>query len=360
LLLIRVALGAAGLIAVRLAVYAVLVQGDLGQGLCRFDCGWYLSIVTAGYDDAPHLVTGELQANWAFFPLFPLAVRAMRALTGLTPPLAGVAVANLALFGFALLGWRYRARTRPGSEAGAWLLALMAWPYGFYFSVPYSEAPYACLATAALLALAAGRAWLAAVATALLTATRPTGIVLAAWVGFERLWRARSQRRPAAFARAMAPALVAPLGLVGFMGFLGWRVGDPLAFAHIQAAWGHSLRNPLVLLLEAFVGRDQPGFHPGHYYPFLWAILGVAAAVSLRRHPAEAWLVFATVLMALLAGNVWSIPRFVAANPAFLFVVADRVEAIRSRRVRGIVLLLMAVLQAVLVRAWFEEGRFLI
>ena len=352
---------AAALIALRLAVYAALAPNGLARDLCRWDCNWYLSIAESGYDLAPHLVRGLWQANWAFFPLFPLLVRLTAALTSIPPMMAGAAVATLALWAFTVLGWLYRVRTRPNADPWPWLLLLAAWPYGFYFDAAYSESLYAALTVACLLALQTGRPWLAAASCAAVTATRPTGALLAVWFGLHRFWRARLARSPAEAVRLLAPAALAPLGINGFMAFLWWHVGDPFAFARIQSAWGHSLRSPFAVLLEALLAADPMNGHIGLLYLAGWALLGLAAAglLAWKRRPAEAWLCATTVLMALLSGVVWSMPRFVACNPAFLLAAADVLEAMPSPGSRAVLLLACAAVQAVFLLGWFREAAFL-
>jgi hypothetical protein len=100
----------------------------------------------------------------------------------------------------------------------------------------------------------------------------------------------------------------------------------------------------------------------GPWYLAAWPVLGLAAAIWLlaTRRFAEAWLCGMTVLVALASGTLWSMPRFVAANPAFLLAIADLLTAIRWRILRVAMLLAMAVVQVVFVLAWYRGARFLI
>ena len=350
----RVAGIAAALIAVRVLIYAVLARVHLDEALCQWDCGWYLSIVRQGYDPAPHLVGNLWQANWAFFPLFPLLVRGAAWLSGLEPRLAGMAVSTLACFVFAVLGARYRQITRNEAMPWLWLLLIVAWPFGFYFHAVYTEALYAALATAALLALAEGRPLAAGVATAFLTATRPTGILLAAWIGFGGLRRGRTLH-------ALLPAAIAPLGLLAYMAFLYVHVGDPLAFQHIQAGWQRAASNPLAVLADTLATFDPAQPRLGPFYLVGWAMLGLAAAVwlAVTRRFAEAWLCGMTLMMALGSGSIASVPRFVVTNPAFLFAAADLLGRVRWRWLRGAILAGLAVMQVALVLQWFRGASFL-
>jgi hypothetical protein len=90
------------------------------------------------------------------------------------------------------------------------------------------------------------------------------------------------------------------------------------------------------------------------------AALGAAIWLAARRHWMEAWVCGASVLMALGAGTTTSVPRYVAANPAFLFAAADLFEALPSWRWRAAGLSGMATVQIVLVLAWYKAAHFLL
>ncbi len=334
----------------------------LGQAMCQWDCGWYISIVEHGYDATARFVADCCwQANWAFFPLLPLLVAGLQAVIGGSPAALGVAVSTACLFAFVVLGSQLRRHTRQEASPWGWIAFVLCWPFGFYFHALYTEALFAALATAALLALVRGWPWLAAAATGALCATRPTGVLLAAWVGLRQLgliWRGQTLRQRLV---ALGPALLAPLGLFAFMAFLQLKLGDALAFQHIQAGWGRTGSNPLRVLMAPFGAllRGQPV--PEDLYFAAWALLGGAATLWLcrRRYFAEAWLCGMPVLLALCSGQLISMPRFVSTNPAFLLAAADCFLLLRSPLLRGVLLLGMVLLQAWLVLAWQQSPRFL-
>jgi hypothetical protein len=346
--------GALALTLAKLAGYSLLASTTLSHAMCQWDCGWYLSVATNGYDDEPHLVTGHMQANWAFFPFYPALIAGTQVISGRSPETVGLAVSTVCFIAFAALGARYRAITRASGSPWTWLLLLFTWPYSLYFHAPYSEALYALLATATLLALVRQQPLAAGCTTALLTATRPTGILLAVWIGLNSFWCSVSAGRPAW--RFLWAAVVASLGLLAFMALLYRRTGDPLSFLHIQSGWLRTLSNPLTVLLHI-----ASQLRPGPAYLAAWAILGLAAGgwLALKRHAAEAWLVTTTVLMALASGTLWSMPRFVAANPVFLLAVADILEIYVPPAGRIVAYMAMGGVQAVLVMDWFRGAAFL-
>ncbi len=362
----KIAAIAAALAAVRLTTYAVLAhfdlpQAHLPQALCQWDCNWYLSIAQHGYDVARYDVGGFSRANWAFFPLFPLLVRAVTALAGTDPKVAGVLISTAAFIAFATLGALYRRISRGETSPWNWLLLVSAWPFSFYFHAQYTEALYAALTTLVLLALTENRPLGAGIACAALTATRPTGILLAAWIGLRQLRYIGSANTPRHTLIWLLPTAIAPLGLLIFMAFLYLHAGDALAFHHIQSGWERQGGNPLTVLVHALSRFDPSHPHPGALYLPGWAILGLAAAAWLlaARRFAEAWLCGMTVIVALASGTVFSVSRYVSASPVFLFAVADLMNKIRQPWLRWAILLAMATLQVFLVLAWYRGADFL-
>ena len=115
-----------------------------------------------------------------------------------------------------------------------------------------------------------------------------------------------------------------------------------------------------MVLLEAARAADPANGHVGLLYNIGWALAGLGAGglLAARGRPAEGWLCAGTVLMALLSGAVWSMPRFVACNPAFLFAATDLLEAL-PRRGRAAVLLALAAVQAVFLLGWFRGAIYL-
>lgn len=351
----------------RLGVFALLALpfGDVASALCQRDCAWHMEIAETGYFLNPK--TGYLpgQANWAFFPLYPLLVRTVAAL-GLATVKAGLVVSTLSCVGFAVAFTRYVQTTRPGSRLGPWLLLLAVWPLGFYDQINYSEGLYACLAIIAMLASQRGQLMPAAVATALLSATRLTGVLLSLWVAGRAVLEAmrelssNSAPRLSFAAKYLLPIAVAPLGLFAFAAYLGWRTGDPLAFSHVQVAWGRDVGNPIVRLWHGLLKWDL-------HYLASWrtrqsetldailALSGLAAAffLAMRRRFLEAYFCGASVLLPLCAGG-HSMPRYIGANPAFLLAVGDLLTMMESRRLRAAILVVMALMQVGLVWMWME------
>jgi len=352
------------LVVARLAVYAVIAQwfGGLADAMCQYDCGWYVRLATEGYmSDSTWDTLGPVP-NWAFFPLFPLLIRAAEAVTRLRGEWAGLILANVLFVGFVLASVEYLRRTRPGLDPRLWVAFAVLFPFGFTFSAAYSESLFALLTILVLLALQDRRMLLAAGLTALLCATRPTGVlmipIILAHVAVP-LWRARLEADIwARVGEALLPLAVAPLGLSLYMLYQYFMIGDALAFSHVQLLWGREWTGPLNQLWNAFSAWDWQRVlavngDASSSYAASWSVLGLAVAAGLawRGRTIEAFLLAASVLLPL-ATATHSLPRFVATNPFFLFACASLLARIASRR-WVLVWGGLVPLQVVVILGWF-------
>lgn len=370
------AAAAAALVAVKFALYWWLAQpyDGIGVAMCQWDCEWYVHTIRNGWDVEPRLQLDDSldQANWAFFPLYILLARAVRALVDLTAAESAMGVSLLCFAGFVVVSAFYRHITRPGSSPWLWVAFLFALPYSFYFFAPYTESLYLLLSSVALLALSLHRPMQAGVTSAVLSATRAPGIILVPWIAGERLlylwrgWRAALSwpERWRLLGDAALPVALAPLGLFAFMFFLYLRTGDALAFSHIQTAWSRNFHNPAAILYWGFAQND---WYKLFYldsqvqaYNATFALLGLIAAAWLawRRRFLECWFCAASTLLPL-ATAVYSMPRYMAGNPVFLYVACDLFAAIPSRVLKIVLLLAGVALQVIFLLAWFDGAAFL-
>ena len=347
----------AAAVALRLAVYAALAApfGGLTEAMCQFDCGWYERIALSGYTaDSEWPPNGSLP-NWAYFPLFPLLLRAAVAVTGLKARLAGMGLSTAALAGFMLAGAAYLRSTRGPRAAPVRFVVLAAvCPYAFFFSALYTEALFALLVTLALLGLARARPEAGSLAAALASATRPTGILLAPVFALRGLLALRREG-----IRALLPAIIAPLGLLAFLAAQWIMAGDPLTFTRAQALWGRAWHNPLIRLWDGLAAGDWAVLgglmaQPSVSFFAAAGVLGlmVTLLLALRRRWAEAWVLAGCVLLAA-ATSLDSLPRYVACNPVFLFVLHDALARLRPR-MAAVALVLLAILGLVPLLAWLQ------
>ena len=298
-------------------------SGSLIERLCQWDCGWYAAIMAHGYvEEPPTDLSAEV--NWAFFPAFPVLGRMLASVLGM-PALAAAVVLNCCLAVAATLLLHALARECLGQRAALPAALLFAFsPFSLYLTVPYAEALYNALSLGAAL-LACRRRWLACgVCMALLTATRPTGILLApaivaaAWrLGVWRSgiwWEARRGCSDGEMTRFLLCLLLLPLGLAAYMAYLALHTGDALAFAHAQTAWGGGFREPFGRLFSGLFGDDGRS-----RYNAVCATFGLVGACCLWRsnaapfgRPAALFLLLTLLVSASsgtesLARHVWAL-----------------------------------------------------
>lgn len=216
------------------------------QVFAAWDGEWYQKIVTNGYE---YLADGK-QHNVAFFPLFPIVVRGVMAL-GLPFNVAGTLVNNFAFLGALLLVFNWVEETY-GSSAARWTVVTLAWcPFSLYGTVIYTEGLFLLLSTAALRAYEQQQYASVALWGAMASATRVTGAMLVPTFLFVTWREGRSKR-------AYLASLATSSGLLLFSGYCWLRFGDPLAFVHVQGAWGGSgglaWQEWLVLVRQTVVG----------------------------------------------------------------------------------------------------------
>ena len=311
-----------------LAVFALvgrIQHRALGHYLTRWDSRWYLEIARHGYASAiPHGHGAAAQVDLGFFPLLPMLVRAAHVLTGLSFPLAGESVAFVAAAAAAVSLW-WLVREHYGERVATRATALVFFsPAAMVFSFVYGEGLVVALASITLLALSRRRWVLAGLAAALATACDPvaSAIVVPCLVAAIFAWR--TQRDARAW---WAPAL-APLGVLGFFGYLWWHTGSPFSWYLAQrAGWQAGPMGTGV-----FYAIYRLADHGINDLNSLFKTLSLAATVGvfvlwrrLRVRPPLTWSVYgaAVVAFGFLSPIVAISPRLLLRGfPVFAFAAA--------------------------------------
>jgi hypothetical protein len=282
----------------------------------RWDAVYYYAIATHGYE--PGGIT-------AFFPLFPLLVRIVSfVLTGFEPSagapiqeapagtlVAGIMVAHLSAFvGLYLLYRLVHEETGDASTAQRTILYASLYPWAYHYSTPYTEGLFLATSVGAFLAMRHQRWLLAGGLIALASATRVVGIALVPVLAFEliRTWRNGKLQRPA-WLRAASGMVLSPVGLLAYMLYLWWRVGDPLSFSTVQEDWGRERTFPLTTLIRGLnyaIHRDWTA-NPDVYARgvvhgfFLFSMLGITIWCA-RKWP-RAWVLYGVLLFAIILSS---------------------------------------------------------
>lgn len=331
-----------------------LLTGRPIDGWFRWDSGWYALIATKGYGYHP----GH-QSEVAFFPVYPMLVRAVSAVVGDVVVAGWLVTVTAGVATVLLFDQWLRGRVEPAARHLA-VAALMLYPYAlFLYGAIYSDAVFLALVIAAFLLIERERWLLAGTIGALATACRPVGVALLVGLAVTILERhqgatvRRSVTRRTLAPRTLPRTVLGPLlalvlaagGLLSWMLYLWWTVGDPLAFVHVQEApgWGQA-PGPRTWLKVAVVDhvRARDSGHLLVLLPQAVAVLGALALVPrVRSHLGWGYAAYTlTVLVIPLVGtkDFLGCGRYLlAAFPVFA-VVGIELAAPRWRRHRAAVL----------------------
>ena len=307
--------------------------------LVRWDSGHYGGIMMNGYPP-------EITDTVAFFPGYSLFAR----------PFALVFSADVALIVAshvaALIGILFFydwARRCTDARTAFWAVTLLScYPPAMFFSAGYADAFFVACVAVALWLLNRRQLLLAACASAVATATRPTGVALAAVVLIAAIIQARQGTWPRRLVRWAAVGLLSISGLLLHELNLWHRYGRPDAYFAAQTYWApQHVRNPWHRIL-ALTPVIQPSLLPvkvtlrgqfgellhartwNQLFNLLIVILGVVGLCRPGRIPRVAFLL--PIFIFLLAylpdpaagGRLVGIARYQLAALACFLLIARR------------------------------------
>jgi hypothetical protein len=197
----------------------------------RSDATWYLGIARRGYDE------GQGQSDVAFFPLYPGLVSGVGQVLG-RDAYPGLVVAWTASL-VAAAGLFALGTAVTGPRIGVMLTILWrAQPHSVVQVMGYAESLFVALAAWCLWALLR-RHWLSAgLLCAAAGLARPSAAALVPVVVADAVlsfWRGPRNWRQ------VVAALLAPLGMVGYLGWVAGRTGRLDGWSHVQQdGWGSS------------------------------------------------------------------------------------------------------------------------
>ncbi|MCE2705674.1 MAG: glycosyltransferase family 39 protein [Proteobacteria bacterium] len=210
-------------------------NADFFTTMCKWDCKWYLTIINDGYDlhirTSPRVWSGL--ANWAFFPLYPYIVKIVVSLISSDVIITGIILNQIFILLSLLVFYKYLKLSfdETNSRFGVILLAFS--PFSVYFASLYTESLFLLLSLSAFYFMRINRPYISAIFGGLLSATRPVGIMFSL-VYF--LYGIRKKSQPS----LIWGTLISMFGLIIYMVYLHYHVGDFLAFEHIQRGWGRT------------------------------------------------------------------------------------------------------------------------
>ena len=322
----------------------------------RWDAIWYGSIAQDGYQYA----VAREPSNAGFFPLFPLVSGAAHRLTGLPVSISGPLVSTVAAcIGCWLLYRLTRRETDDPKAAGRSAVYLLAYPGAFYLGIGYTEALYMLCGLAAFWWAREARWKYAGVASFLAGLTRLHGPLLVVPLAYEymrqRNFRLRDVRADVIGVTGGA------LGVLAFMGYLGLRFGEPMAYFQVQGLFFN--RKMAAGAFPSFPGATLANYLTGFVTtpPSTEGTLEIVILILLLVLTLEAWVrlprmygvyMLTVSLFVLASGDLNGLPRY--STPVFPIFMA---LGLMGRRpwVDRAVLILMILAQGI-VALMFSNG----
>ena len=335
--------------------------------LNAWDSAWYRSIVMEGYALEPS--PGRSEVNWAFFPLLPMIVRGLYQLTGMEPYIIAMLVDTLFLMGIVIVSFVYISETRHSyTQAAATGIIFTFGAYSFYFSIMYTDALYLLLLLITLYALEKKEYLIMGMAGAFLSATRNTGIMVVFAVGVKVIMNyiEEADNEKKSFAGFLKYAFgdwklvlgicLIPAGLFAFMAYLGWKMGDPLAFVHVQVAWGGEMGNPLRVLYGGLRSGNIRLFYLG-----VWGIAGgfVILVLLMKRRFHEAMLAMILLLIPMSV-RLQSMPRYFIGSGVFVWGGVEFLSSKKLRFLLPVFIVALALMEFLCIWMWFARKQIMV
>lgn len=351
------------------------VKNLIIDGLIRWDSGWYIPIAQSGY----------VFDSTAFFPMYPLLIRLTAYITG-NMWTSGLWVSNIAFFIALFYLYGIAKHEFDDDTASRTVFYVAAAPAAFFFSTVYAESIFFLFVVASFYYAIKGK-WLpAALAGALASATRLSGVFTGVFILFEALWlqgvrfipKPRSFKAffallkndlkllPGAWKGILAAAATAS-GLIAYMVFLYIKFKNPLAFLSAESNWGRAVtwKWPLILTHNILDMHQVTGsILSGNIGTFAYLLdtlsivvfLPLVIIVLFKFRPSYIWFTLLSFFSPITSGSPLSMRRFVMVLiPCFLLLGSWGKHRWVDRLIVAISLPLQAYLM-ILFSHWFFAG----
>ncbi|MPZ64616.1 MAG: hypothetical protein GEU83_03545 [Pseudonocardiaceae bacterium] len=313
--------------------------------LASWDGEWFLALAGGGYDGvSPEFADAfgwrTPDTPLAFFPGYPALVAAVAGLPGVTRLAAALGVTVVAgvvcAYGLARLVRALPFGSPELRQAGGLVLVALfaASPMGVVLSMAYSEALFCALAAWALVGVLERRWLLAGLCCAAAGLVRPTAAALVVAVGLAALVAILGSRGRGW--RPWAALVLAPAGLLGYLGFVASRTGRAGGWFALQRhGWDSGFDGGAsTLRFTVDVLATAPSVLEVVTVALLAAavVLLVVAMRSWWRSAAWPLLVYATLVLAMVLGSdgvMNSKARLLL--PAFVLLIPPAIGLARRR-----------------------------
>lgn len=308
----------------------------------KWDTNNYIVISKYGYIKGSR---GQEIHYYAFFPAYPVAIYLVDKIVDNTF-LSGWIISNISLIIASFVLYKLARIDFDERYSLRIVKYLYLLPMAFIFSAILSESLFLLLLLLSIY-MARKKKWiLAGIFGALLSLTRPHGILIVIVFIIEYL-ESINYRIKLAKLTSIIGVILPATGTILFCVFSYLTVGDSLAFIHAQRLWGHSFANPMFFIII--------NLYHGAYKNALYSLIIICVLFfSLNKIRFSYWLLSFLMLIVPLSIGVSSIPRYTAV----IFPLAYILARISYNKFNNITLtLLLIAFQVYLFIAW-QMGSF--
>jgi hypothetical protein len=294
-------------------------ESSLAKIFQRWDAQWYRRIAQDGYGYTATTPDGRTLSDYAFFPLYPYRERWVHKFTSLSYINSGLLISAISSV-IAALGIYLVVERTIGSKVAIYTVILWAaLPIAAVQSLAYSESLFTALSAWALY-FTLKRQWIAAGLLALLAGlTRPTAIAIVLAVMAGALIELQKRRRDKS---ALIALLIAPLGLLGYIYWVGTQLDGWNSYFTVTKGWGNGFDGG-----RAFLGWITDFFKEGQPIAGLVLLVAITLLMVLlwglwRKSVPAPILIYALTLVLIsltTSGYFGSKPRYLL--PAFPLLI---------------------------------------
>ncbi len=284
-------------------------------------------------------------ANYAFFPFYPLLMRIADTVLG-DPALSGFIISNACLLVSCFYLYRLVSLESDGRTAMRSIKYLFLFPTAFVLSGILTESLFLALSLACLYYAKKGN-WLFTGVLGFFTAlTRPYGVIIILPALYEYL-KSREFKLQNIRADALYMLLI-PAGISTYAAYCYYLMGDPLAFARVQAAWGGHAVNPIMELLNRLTTPAGVDVLFGACFTLMALVVML---LSYKKVGFSLWLYGLLLILIPLStpSSAWSMARYIVLAFPLFIVFAKLGE---NRDFDDAATIAMALLQGLLMALW--------
>jgi hypothetical protein len=208
-----------------LGLWSAFPDNPILDGWSRWDSAWYVSIAEEGYSGEPQYLD---ELNVRFWPLYPLTIRALNFVVR-NIHVSALIVSNLSFLIALILLFDLTKSKFDEKTATRTVVLVSVYPFSWCFTAAYSEPLYLALVLSAF-SCGEKRKWPAAgFFAALVSATRVMGFLTV--FGLLLLYVEKSAFDYRKIRYDILWIFLGLSGFVGYSGYLGFTLGDPLLFS---------------------------------------------------------------------------------------------------------------------------------